>query len=82
MEDEMFVDTGRRHALLGFNSVALGVAALAAGSAQAEADSSAVPQGAHGLPELMERLRQAARRRAFKTVPMILDTRTCGTTPR
>jgi hypothetical protein len=32
-----------------------------------------VPQGAHALPELMERLRKAPRRRDFKTVPMILD---------
>ena len=32
-----------------------------------------VPQGAHALPELMERLRKAPRRRDFNTVPMILD---------
>jgi hypothetical protein len=32
-----------------------------------------VPEGAHALPELMERLRKAPRRRDFKTVPMILD---------
>jgi hypothetical protein len=69
----MSVDPGRRNALLGFSSVALGVAALAAGSAHAEAESSPVPQSAHALPELMERLRQASRRRDFKTVPMILD---------
>jgi hypothetical protein len=69
----MTVDTGRRNALLGFSSVALGVAVLAAGPAHAEAGSSVVPQGAHALPELMERLRKAPRRRDFKTVPMILD---------
>lgn len=69
----MSVDTGRRNALLGFSSVALGVAALAAGPARAEAGNSVVPQGAHALPELMERLRKAPRRRDFKTVPMILD---------
>src|SRR3982074_697693 len=70
----MSVDTGRRNALLGFSTVALGVAALAAGPAHAEADSSVVPQGgARALPELMERLRKAPRRRDFKAVPMILD---------
>jgi intracellular sulfur oxidation DsrE/DsrF family protein len=69
----MSVDTERRNALLGFSSVALGVAALAAGPAHAEVGNSVVPQGAHELPELMERLRKAPRRRDFKTVPMILD---------
>jgi len=69
----MSVDTGRLNALLGFSSVALGAAALAAGPARAEAGSSVVPQGVHALPELMERLRKAPRRRDFKTVPMILD---------
>src|ERR1700736_3914577 len=38
-EHEMTVDTGRRNALLGFSSVALGVAALAAAPAHAETDS-------------------------------------------
>src|ERR1700726_3917763 len=69
----MTVDTGRRNALLGFSSVALGVAALAAGPARAEAGNSVVPQGAHPLAELMERPRKAPPRRDFKTVPMILD---------
>jgi intracellular sulfur oxidation DsrE/DsrF family protein len=69
----MSVDTGRRNALFGFGSVALGVAALAAGGAHAEAGNSVVPEGAPALPELMERLRKAPRRRDFKTVPMILD---------
>jgi intracellular sulfur oxidation DsrE/DsrF family protein len=70
----MSVDTGRRNALLGFSTVALGVAALAAGPAHAEADSNVVLQdGARELPELMERLRKAPRRRDFKAVPMILD---------
>ena len=69
----MKVDTGRRNALLGFSSVALGVAALAAAPAHAETDGRLVPQGAQALPELMERLRKAPRRRDFKTVPMILD---------
>jgi hypothetical protein len=69
----MSVDTGRRNALLGFSSVALGVAVLAATPAHAEAGSGVISQGAHALPELMERLRRAPRRRDFKTVPMILD---------
>jgi intracellular sulfur oxidation DsrE/DsrF family protein len=69
----MSVDSGRRNALLGFSSVVLGTAALAAGPANADAGGGAVPQGAHVLPELMERLRKAPRRRDFKTVPMILD---------
>jgi intracellular sulfur oxidation DsrE/DsrF family protein len=69
----MAVDIGRRDALCGFSSIALGVAALAAGPAHAEAGGSLVPQGAQALPELMERLRKAPRRRDFKTVPMILD---------
>jgi intracellular sulfur oxidation DsrE/DsrF family protein len=73
MENEMLVDTGRRNALFGLSSVALGAAALAAGSAHAEGGSGPIPQGAQALPELMERLRQAPRRRDFKTVPMILD---------
>src|SRR6267143_1328332 len=73
-EDGMSVDTGRRNALLGFSTVALGVAALAAGPAHAEADSSVVPLGgARALPELMERLRKAPRRRDFRAVPMIVD---------
>jgi hypothetical protein len=54
----MTVDTGRRNALLGFGSVALGAAALAVGPARAEA-GSVVPQGAHALPDLMERLGKA-----------------------
>ncbi len=69
----MPVDTRRRNALLGFSSVALGVAALAAGATRAEAAGSVIPPGAYALPELMERLRKAPRRRDFKTVPMILD---------
>jgi intracellular sulfur oxidation DsrE/DsrF family protein len=69
----MPVDSGRRNALLGFSSVVLGAAALAAGPAHAEAGSGTVPHGAVALADLMERLRKAARRRDFKTVPMILD---------
>jgi intracellular sulfur oxidation DsrE/DsrF family protein len=69
----MSVDTGRRKALLGFSSAVLGIAALAASPAHAEVGGSLIPQGAQALPELMERLREAPRRRNFKTVPMILD---------
>ncbi|MDB5394049.1 MAG: hypothetical protein JWM91_1555, partial [Rhodospirillales bacterium] len=69
----MSVDAGRRNALLGFSSVALGVAALAATPAHAEGGSGVISQGAHALPELMERLRRAPQRRDFKAVPMILD---------
>jgi hypothetical protein len=69
----MSVDTGRRNALLGFSSVAFGVAALASGPAHAQAGSGVISQGAHALPELMERLRKAPRMRNFETVPMILD---------
>jgi len=69
----MSVDSGRRNALFGFSSAVLSAAALAAGPAHAEAGSSVVPQGAHALAELMERISKAPRRRNFKTVPMILD---------
>ena len=69
----MPVDTGRRNALLGFSSLALGVVALAAGPAHAAASAAVIPQGAQALSELMERLRNAPRKRDFKTVPMILD---------
>jgi intracellular sulfur oxidation DsrE/DsrF family protein len=72
-EIEMSVDAGRRSALLGFGSAILGAAAPTSGPARAEVDSAEIPQGAHALSELMERLRNAARRRSFKTTPMILD---------
>ena len=57
----MSVDTGRRSALLGFGSAILGAAALTGGPARAEVDSAEIPQGAHALSELMERLRNAPR---------------------
>jgi hypothetical protein len=69
----MFVDTGRRKALFGLSSAALGVAAIAVGSAQADAAGGVAPKGADTLSELTERLRKAPRRRDFKMVPMILD---------
>jgi intracellular sulfur oxidation DsrE/DsrF family protein len=69
----MIVDTGRRTAILSCSALALGIIAPAAARAQAEAGGEMVPHGAHALPELMVRLRNASRRRDFKTVPMILD---------
>jgi intracellular sulfur oxidation DsrE/DsrF family protein len=69
----MSVDTGRRSALLGFGSAIFGAAVLTCVPARAEVDSGEIPQGAHALSELMERLRNAPRQRSFKTTPMILD---------
>jgi hypothetical protein len=69
----MTVDTGRRTAILSCSALALGIIAPAAGRAQGEAGDEMVPHGARALPELMVRLRNASRRRDFKTVPMILD---------
>ena len=56
-EIEMSVDTGRRSELLGFGTAILGAAALTDGPAYAEVDGAEIPQGAHALPELMERFR-------------------------
>ncbi|HXA39911.1 MAG TPA: hypothetical protein VNW53_12995 [Phenylobacterium sp.] len=67
---------GRRLALM---SLGLGMAAGAAGLAAphdgvaAAAEPSLLPPGAKSLAELTDRLRQAPRRRDFKTVPMILN---------
>jgi hypothetical protein len=72
-EKRMTVDNSRRTALLSFGSLAVGVAALAAGPARAATTERIVPQGARELGELMTRLRRAPRRRDFKTVPMILS---------
>jgi len=47
----MFVDTGRRSALLGFGSAIFGAAALTGGSAHAEVDGAEIPQGAQALSE-------------------------------
>jgi hypothetical protein len=69
----MSVDTGRRSAILGFGSAIFGAAVLTCVPARAEVDSGEIPQGAHALSELMERLRNAPRQRSFKTTPMILD---------
>jgi hypothetical protein len=69
----MMIDNSRRAALLGFGSLALGAAAVAAGPTHAETAERIIPPGAHELSELMARLRRAPRRRDFKTVPMILS---------
>ena len=68
----MFIDARRRNALLGVGSLALGAVALAAGPGHV-ALGAAAPQGAQTLSELMERLRNAPRKRDYKTVPMILE---------
>jgi hypothetical protein len=71
-DKQMTIDSSRRRAVLAIGSLAVGVTALAARPAQAELDRI-VPAGARELPELMERLRNAPRRRDFKSVPMILS---------
>src|SRR5246127_909826 len=69
----MTIDNSRRAALVGFGSLAVGAAALAAGPSHAETTEPIIPPGAQELSELVERLRRAPRRRDFKTVPMILQ---------
>ena len=69
----MTIDNSRRTALLGFGSLAVGAAALAARPSRAATTEQIIPPGARELAELMERLRRAPRRRDFKTVPMILE---------
>jgi hypothetical protein len=69
----MTIDSSRRAALVGFGSLAVGAAALAAGPSHADTTEPIIPPGARELSELMERLRRAPRRRDFKTVPMILE---------
>lgn len=67
--------TGRRSAVRVFGYAAAGAVALGATPAfAAPFDNLAplLPEGAKALPELMQRLAKAPRRRSFKTVPMIL----------
>jgi hypothetical protein len=71
----MTIDTSRRTALVTFGALAVGTAALAASSARAATTERIIPPDARELSELMERLRRAPRRRDFKTVPMILQSR-------
>ena len=62
--------TTRRGALFGHGAAAAGSAVLAATRAGA---TETLPSGATTLAEFGQRLRQAPRRRDYKTVPMILD---------
>ena len=64
--------TTRRGALFGLGAAAAGGAVLAATRAPA-AETEQLRNGARTLSEFGHRLRQAPRRRDFKTVPMILD---------
>lgn len=68
--------SGRRTALqtlgLGLAAGAAGLVAPRSAAAAASADAALTPPGARELAGLMERLARAPRRRAFKTVPMIL----------
>jgi intracellular sulfur oxidation DsrE/DsrF family protein len=66
-------DVGRRAALLGLGSTALGVAALSADAGGAVAAERPLMQSASELRDFSARLCEAPRRRDFKTVPMILD---------
>ena len=68
----MTIDNLRRTALIGFASLGVGAAALAAAPAHATTESI-IPPGARELSELAARLRRAPRRRDFKTVPMLLE---------
>lgn len=66
------IGNGRRQALLGLG--AAGAAALVAVQARA-AGQGPMPQGSSTLAALGKRLADVPRRRAFKTVPMILESR-------
>ncbi len=63
-------ELGRRDALLAMG-VGFGVSLAASGAARAEAPAN-LPMGADKLSDLTARLAKTPRRRAFKTVPMIL----------
>src|SRR6266404_6357446 len=67
----MAIDTGRRTALLGFGSLALGATALAGSPVGAATSERLVPQGASVLSQLAARLQTAPRRRDSKALPMI-----------
>jgi hypothetical protein len=69
----MTLDSSRRTALVSVGALAVGTAALAAGSSQAATTAQIIPPGAQERRDLMNRLRRAPRRRDFKTVPMILE---------
>ena len=55
----MTMDSSRRTALLGFGSLAVGVAALAAGPSCAATTQHILPPGAREASDLMERLRKS-----------------------
>jgi hypothetical protein len=71
--DSNDLGAGRRSAIFSCGALALGILAPAPAGAQSDAGGDIVPHGAGALAALMARLRQAPRRRDFKTVPMILD---------
>jgi hypothetical protein len=64
---------GRRSALLGFGSAAVGVALFGGEAGRATAGESPISLAAGELRDFSARLGKAPRRRDFKTVPMILD---------
>jgi intracellular sulfur oxidation DsrE/DsrF family protein len=69
----MIIDSSRRAALLGFGSLAVGAAVVAAGPTHAATADQIIPPGSRELAGLMARLGRLPRRRDFKTVPMILS---------
>jgi hypothetical protein len=69
----MTADVGRRAALFGFGSAALGAGILSADAGHALAGESPISLGAGELRDFGVRLGKASRRRDFKTVPMVLD---------
>ena len=69
----MRVDDKRRSALVALGGLTLGAAGLVASSKRAAAAERIIPPGASDLADLTARLRQAPRRRDFKSVPMILS---------
>jgi hypothetical protein len=67
------VDDTRRSALVALGGLTFGAAGLATCSTRAAAAETIIPPGASDLADLTARLRQAPRRRDFKSVPMILS---------
>jgi hypothetical protein len=67
------VDDKRRSALVALGRLTLGAAGVAASSTRAVAAERIIPPGASDLADLTARLRQAPRRRDFKSVPMTLS---------
>jgi hypothetical protein len=80
----MKIITGRRGVLRTFAltmaTSAIGLASAGARPAAAAVESALTPPGATHLEALKKRLAQAPRRRDFKTVPMILNNPSNGTT--